>query len=36
MLDDTQTADKIMYGLYLAEQAVKDVPTIIEAEEGET
>lgn len=24
MLDDTQTADKIMYGLYRAEQALKD------------
>lgn len=28
MLDDTQTADKIMYGLYRAEQALKDAPTI--------
>ena len=34
MLDDTQTADKIMHGLYRAEQIVKDAPTIFEAEEA--
>lgn len=28
MMDDTHTADKIMHGLYRAEQAVKEVPTI--------
>lgn len=28
LLDDTQTADKIMHGLYRAEQALKDAPTI--------
>lgn len=28
MLDDTHTADKIMHGLYRAEQALKDAPTI--------
>ena len=27
-MDDTQTADKIMHGLYRAEQALKDAPTI--------
>ena len=33
MLDDTQTVDKIMHGLFRAEQLVNDAPTIIEAEE---
>ena len=28
LMDDTQTADKIMHGLYRAEQALKDAPTI--------
>lgn len=28
MLDDTHTADKIMHGLYRAEQALKEAPTI--------
>jgi len=28
MLDDTQTADKIMHGLYRAEQALKEAPTV--------
>ena len=36
MMDDTQTADKIMWGLYRAEQALKSAPTIIPADgEGE-
>lgn len=34
MLDDTQTADKIMYGIYRVEQILAEAPTIIE-EEGE-
>ena len=33
MMDDSQTADKIMHGLYRAEQATNEAPTIIEAEE---
>lgn len=28
MLDDTHTADKIMHGLYRAEQALKEQPTV--------
>ena len=28
MMDDTQTADKIMYGLYRAEQVVKEAPAV--------
>lgn len=28
MLDDTHTADKIMHGIFRAEQALKDAPTI--------
>ena len=28
MMDDTHTADKIMHGLYRAEQVVKDAPII--------
>ena len=28
IMDDTQTADKIMHGLYRAEQAVKEAPAI--------
>jgi hypothetical protein len=32
LLDNTQTADKIMHGLYRAEQIIGDMPTIIEAE----
>lgn len=33
MMDDTQTADKIMHGLYRAEQIVKEAKTIISASE---
>ena len=28
LMDDTHTADKIMHGLYRAEQALKDAPTL--------
>lgn len=28
MLDDTQTADKIMHGIFRAEQALKEQPTV--------
>ena len=28
MLDDTHTADKIMYGIFRAEQALKEQPTV--------
>ena len=28
MLDDTHTADKIMHGIYRAEQLLKDAPTV--------
>ena len=28
MMDDTHTADKIMHGLYRAEQVVKEAPTV--------
>ena len=31
MMDDTQTADKIMHGLYRAEQVVKEAPTVFSA-----
>lgn len=46
MMDDSQTADKIMHGLHMAEQIVKDIPAVdatpltygdwrvIEAEDG--
>ena len=35
MLDDTQTADQMMHGLYRAEQLLKGASTIIEAEEAD-
>ena len=28
MLDDTQTADKVMKGIFLAEQMIKELPTV--------
>ena len=32
MMDDTQTADKIIHGIYLARQTINECPTIVEAE----
>lgn len=35
MLNNTQTADKIMHGLFRAEQAIKDAPIIIPVDKGD-